>query len=288
MKQRILLIDTSAVLHTVKFSLIKQKISPREKSTFIIFGFLSKLQFLINKTRPNVLVFATDSKKSRRKKIYPSYKENRSQNNKTKEQITLDKLAFPQFEQVIDDVLPGLGFNNIFKANGLEADDIIAKICKEHSNSEIIIVSRDGDLYQLLTPSVCMLYPKNNQYYTYRMFIKEYKIKPKAWGRVKCVAGCLSDSVGGVSGVGIVRAIQYLKGELPKNYKTYQNIINKEGKKIIKRNKRLVILPFKGTPSFRIRQDNVSKNKIINIAEEYGFASILADLDSWAKSFGAY
>lgn len=288
MKQRILLFDTSAVLHSVKFSLAKQKLSHREKPTFIVFGFLLKLQFLMNKTRPNVVVFATDSLKSKRKKIYPVYKEHRAAHNKTPEQQELDKISYPQFEQVIDYVLPQIGFRNIFKARGYEADDIIAKICKEYQKQEIIIVSRDGDLYQLLEKTTCMLFPQNNTYFSKQNFKRKYKINPKQWKKVKTLAGCNTDGVAGIEGIGEKRAIQYIKGELPKNYKAFKNIESKEGKTIAKRNKKLVVLPFKGTPSFKIKPDHTKKKKLIRIAEEFGFASILADIDSWAKALKAY
>ena len=57
--------------------------------------------------------------------------------------------------------------------------------------------------------------------------MEKYRIKPFEWHKVKAIAGCSSDNVKGVAGVGEITAIKYLKGELKKESKAHQNIINK-------------------------------------------------------------
>ena len=59
-RKRILLVDTSSILHAVKHSGIAQ-LKNRDKPTYIMFGFLLKLQQLMQKTKANVVVFACDS-----------------------------------------------------------------------------------------------------------------------------------------------------------------------------------------------------------------------------------
>jgi 5'-3' exonuclease len=68
---------------------------------------------------------------------------------------------------------------------------------------------------------------------------------------VKTLAGCAGDNVKGIYGVGEKRAIQYLKGHMKKGSKFYR-LIEKNRMAMIKRNRPLVNLPYKGTPDFEV------------------------------------
>ena len=291
MTNRILLLDFMSLAHTTKFALAKTKLSKGEESTFIIYGFFLKLNFLLKKTRANQIVFALDSKTSKRKELYPTYKEKRKQ-NKTPAQIKLDKLAYPQFIKLTDEILPEIGYRNLFGAEGYEADDAISQVCKKYKDDQIIIVSSDKDMYQLLTNNICMISPSTNKYYTISDFRNEYHIEPKIWKRVKSLGGCLSDCVKGVpipqkdttkkqTHVAEKGALNYLTGKMKPNTKAFQAIESRAGKDIINRNKALVILPFRGTPTFSIRPDHLKYKKFIGICEDLGFKSILANPEPW-------
>lgn len=293
MKQRILLIDTHAILHHVKFSIGKQRLSNKEKPTFVIYGFLLKLHFLLRKTNANVVVYAIDSSTSKRKEIYAEYKEKRQ--NKTEQQKALDALAMPQFKEVKEYVIPELGYRNIFSADGFEADDIIGRICKTYKNSEIVICTSDQDMYQLLTKNVVMFNIKTNKYYTVSDFEKEYKIEPKMWKRIKAIGGCSSDCVKGVPipqsdpskkqmCVAEKGALNYILGDMKPTTKAFQAIESRKGKDVINRNKKLVIIPFKNTPEFKIKPDRPSAKGLKIICKEYGFNSILNDFNYWRKT----
>ncbi len=283
-RKRILLMDTSSVLHIVKHAGGKH-LKEKDKSTYIILGFLFKLQLLMQKTKPNVCAFATDSlpEDSVRRKMYPGYKFKRNTREKSEADLALDAIAWPQFDAMEQEVLPMMGYSNIFLTKGLEADDIIGKICKSYKNCEIIIVTSDQDMYQLLTPTTCILKPKTSTYYTKAMFLKEYGIEPYMWKRVKAIGGCSTDEVKGVQGVAENTALKYIKGELPEHWKSYKAIISKEGKRVINRNKSLVILPFRRTPEYDVQPDRVSKIRVQGMAKQYGFKAILSDLENWTR-----
>ncbi|MDP8268318.1 MAG: hypothetical protein P9L97_06265 [Candidatus Tenebribacter davisii] len=293
MKQRILILDLLAVLHTIKFSLGKNRLSENEKHTFIIYGFLMKLNFLIKKTGANQIVFALDSHSSKRKELYPTYKEKRGQ-NRTEQQIILDNLAHPQFEKIIDYVLPTIGYRNLFGSEGFEADDSIGRICKKYPNEQIVICSTDHDMYMLLTNNVCMLNAKTNNYYTITDFEREFKIPSKMWKRVKAMGGCASDNIKGVEipksdptkkqmHVAQTGALNYLTGKMKSTTKAYKAIESRAGKNIINRNKALVILPMRGTPDFTIRPDHPSLRKFIQLCVEYQFDAILENIHPWKQ-----
>lgn len=294
MNQRILILDTSAILHQVKFSLAKHKLSNKEKPTFVIYGFLLKLSFLLKKTKSNVVVFATDSLSSKRKKMYAEYKEKRSQ-NKTEQQIALDKLAYPQFDEIINYVIPKLGYRNVFGAEGFEADDVIGRVCKTYKDSEIIICTTDQDMYQLLKNNVAIFDIRINNWFTEKSFKTKFGIEPKMWKRVKAIGGCSSDNVKGVPipqpdptkkmrHVAETGALNFIIGKMNPNTQAYKAIVSKAGKQVINRNKKLVILPFKDTPEFPIRPDHPRRSGFIDVCEKYDFKSLLSDMDYWKNT----
>lgn len=286
MNDKIMIIDHSAVCHAVKFSLGKYKLTHDEKPTFVIYGYLNALKSLFQTIRPDRVVIACDSNKSKRKKIYPSYKSNRLE--KSEEEQALDLIAYPQFNTLKESVLPEIGFSNIFEEKGLEGDDIIASVCKTYTRQEIVIVANDKDLYQLLTLSICMWNPRTRAYFTDKDFMAKYNISPEWWGKVKQIAGCTTDDVGGIDMAGETTAIKFIKGDLPKINKSgtpnkaYQSI--KKGKKIIKRNKKLVVLPFKNTPEYKVTPDHLSIKGFKKVCKAYGFKSLKKDLESWTKT----
>lgn len=287
MNDRIMIIDHSAVCHAVKYSLGKYKLSFEEKPTFVIFGYLNMLQVLFRTIRPDRVAFACDSKKSKRKNKYPHYKSKRLE--KSEEEQAMDLIAYPQFTILKERVLPEIGFKNIFEQKGLEGDDIMASICLTHPQQDIVLVTRDKDMYQCLNKYVCMFDPTSKIYFGNVDFEAKYGIKPEQWGEVKSIAGCTTDDVLGIEGVAELTAIKYLLGTLNKTKangeptKVYQNLISKKGKKIIKRNRKLVILPYKNTPAYHIRPDQLLQKGLLKVAKAYGFKSIKKDIDSWTK-----
>ena len=293
MKKRILLVDTSCVLHSVKYSLAKHKLSHEEKPTFVIYGFLLKMQFLMRKMGADITAFATDSKTSKRSDIYPEYKVKRKK-DKSPEDIALDAISYPQFGEVVNYVLPKMGYKNIFNSEGLEGDDIIARVCRDYPECEIIVVSNDHDLYQLLSDNVCIFDPRANNYYSIDDFREQYGISPKMWKRVKAIGGCSSDEVKGVPipqpdptkkqmHVAEKGALNYIKGETNATTKAHQAIVSRAGKDVINRNKSLVVLPFRGTPKFTLQMDKMRRKGLREVCDKYNFQSILEDFEDYCK-----
>ena len=276
----ILIIDVRAVAHSVKHSLGRHRLSNNEKPTFVIFGFLNRLLHIAKQVRPDIVVFAHDSKDSKRKEIFPGYKNRNFTNKKSPQMIELDELALPQMIELDEYVLPTLGFKNRFLVKGFEADDIIASLCKKYrSKNYITIATNDQDIYQCLHNNVRIFNLKRNEFYTKSSFCKEWNIKPETWATVKSLAGCTSDVVPGIIGVKEKTAIKYLKNQLKDTSKAYINIKNSND--IRKRNKKLVKLPFKGTPEFRIRPDHLSMKDLKKICKKYGIKSIARQEDQW-------
>lgn len=304
MNRKILLFDTSAVMHAAKHSLGKSMLSKGDMHTFVIYGFMLKLHAILAKEYYDIAVFALDSNSSVRSTYYKEYKENRDVSKKTEAQIKLDELARPQFKEIIEYVLPKLGYKNRFSAEGFEADDVIAKICHKYRKDEIAIISNDKDLYQLITNNVYILDPKTFYAFTIADFRKKYDIEPKMWKRVKAYGGCTTDNVAGLPipqsdaaikkgtkprKIGEGFALKYVKDLIAHHTLTYKAFVQPSAKKIIQRNKRLTLLPHKGTPEFTILPDNrMSKKGLQSIIKKYGFKSIEKDFASYRKVLRLY
>lgn len=277
-----ILIDSNSICHMAKHSL--DSLSWEEKKVGVIFGFLRQLLSLSKTCGENQFVFVWDASSStKRMDIFPDYKKARRK-EKTIDEKQLDDITYSQFTEVRKYVLPKLGFKNNFKVDGFEADDLIAKICLKYPKKQITIISTDEDLYQLLSDNVSLYSIRKKQFYTKEHLWKEYKITPDKWGEVKAIAGCSTDGVPGIPNVGEITACKYITKKLSPKLKSYRAI--KDSSHIIERNKKLVVLPFEGTPDIQIDPDGpLQLSCFINICQQYGFYSLMNEksLPDWKK-----
>jgi DNA polymerase-1 len=261
-------------------------LSWQEKEVGVIFGFMKQLLSLAKIFKSNDLVFTWDSRQSiRTKMLFPAYKETRKR-EKTPEEKMFDDDAYRQFDIIRKEIIPTLGFKNNFMIDGYEADDLMAEIVFSNPNKTIVIISTDEDLYQLLSDDVTMYSIRKKQTYTNINLWKEFRITPEEWGEVKSISGCSTDSIPGVPNVGEKTACKYITKKLDKNTKTYRAI--KESKELIDRNKKLIILPLKGTPSITLLpkiNDTLQIKNFITICQRYGFNSFTEGnaLIDWKK-----
>ncbi|MFH1547635.1 MAG: hypothetical protein ABIC57_04055 [bacterium] len=277
------IIDCNYICYVNRFSL-SQGLSYRGKNTEIIFGFLRHINELARKFDTNKFIFCWDSRTSLRKEIYPAYKENRRV-DQTSEDKELDQIAYQQFNELKDTVLPRFSFKNIFYKDGYESDDIIASIVKDIPNRYVVVAS-DNDLFQLL--DYCTLYNISTKTLTTKEdFERNHGISSRKWHLVKAIAGCSSDNVSGAKGVGEKTAIKYLNNELKTGVK-FAVIQEMYFGDMFNRNIKLVKLPFENTGTFSVNNQDIFYEKdFMEICEQYGMESFLAPkyFQSWIKSF---
>lgn len=91
------------------------------------------------------IILALDSG-SWRKKIFPYYKFKREEKRQADEYDW--KTIYSHYEVIINEINDFFPYS-ILKVKGAEGDDIVATLCKEIRNEEIMIISRDKDFMQL-------------------------------------------------------------------------------------------------------------------------------------------
>ena len=283
------LIDCSHVCYAAYYSL--PRLSADGKGTEVMYGFLQRVLSLAKDRRTNKLIFCWDSPYSIRKDRYSWYKEKRG---KQKDEAMM-KMMQEQMEILRNIILPSMGFKNQILIDGYEADDTMAYLVESRPNKQFYICANDGDLFQIMkNRNLSGIYRlKDKRVYKRCHFKEDYLgLSPKKWHLVKAIAGCSTDEVPGVEGVGEMTAVKYLTGNLPSRYKAYQKIESPEGRKIKKRNMWLVTLPLPGLEEkgIKILRNDFDKKKFKRICDMYRFNSIWNNRFSWFRvmkgSFG--
>jgi DNA polymerase-1 len=242
-------------------------------STGIMFGFFKQLLKAAQEVQPDRIVFTWDSKKSKRKKLLSTYKEKRRENQTEEEKQEWEE-AFKQFHQLRKEILPSIGFHCNYIQTGVESDDLIAQYVLDSEDNIIHIVTADDDLLQLLD-NAYIYNPAKNKQMSRREFVRKKEIEPSQWAEVKQIAGCKSDNVPGVEGVGEQTAIQYLLGRLKRSSKKYQKIIDSQ--ELIQFNERLVKLPFEDTKPLKSKHNEFNMREFLYVCREFGLNSFRKD-----------
>ena len=275
MSEKYLLLDCNYLCHRAKHS--TGDLSYGGDATGVIYGFLKSLSGFQDFFNTSNFVFCWDSNTSKRKEIYPEYKANRENKEYTDEEIVFDMAFRWQMKKLRTTYLPMIGFNNVFVQHGYESDDIIASLCKytitDRNDREGIIITSDKDLYQCITSNISFYNPQTHKTLTLQGFKKQYGIVPSEWALMKAIAGCTTDNVKGVKGIGEKTAIKYLKGELREGLK-YLSIVSAKGIDIYNENFLLVKLPLIGTKRFKLKQDELSEQGWKQVTKMLGMKSI--------------
>lgn len=259
----VIVVDCMAICYQIGYS-TQAKGLPLKNS--IVYGFLSRILDMGEMFETNQIIFCFDSSFSKRKELLGTYKQERKANLSTS-QKAVRSAVHEQSRFLQHTLLPAMGFRNILCEHGLEADDLIAKLVL-NPLPDFVIASQDEDLYQCLAPNVRMYKPRSNKEYTYKQFKKEWGLDPKDWAEVKAIAGCKSDNIKGIDGVGEKTAAKYLRGEKIKDALLERINSNTE---FIDRNFEITALPHPDTPEWKIREDDFHADVFAEVAKTLPF-----------------
>jgi len=225
--------------------------------TGLSYGVIQTLGSLRKKFQADITVLALDSKNSLRRNILPGYKASRRQ-NMTEEEAAEFKAFCEEVDRMHAELFPAAGYHNVVRVNGYEADDVIAKYAEMiKSPDTAIIISSDKDLLQCLRQGVELYTPGKDKVITALEFKEQYRIDPFMWASVKALAGCGTDEVPGIPGVGEKTAADYFNGRLRPGTARHELIENNIH--FLKNNIKLVRLPFPGIVVPEIKLDSTGE-----------------------------
>lgn len=245
----------------------------------MIFGMMRDVLIWQKNFNTDRVAWCFDRGPLKRKKIDPGYKLRKATLD---EDGDLQAIIRGQIALIRDEKLTEVGFRNVFVQKGYEADDLIAAFCQQHSEKEIIVISGDHDLYQLLTKRVSIYHPGPKVLVTRKDFIKQYGVKPTHWPLVKAIGGCRGDKVKGVQGVAEITACKYIREELKEDSVVSKRI--RKSKKLTLKNLILVTLPFPGTMTLKLCKDEITPKTWKRFLRKHGIKS----LDQLAYADGVF
>lgn len=238
--------------------------------TGIQYGILRDIKTLKAKFMATNLVFCFDWGPTLRQQEFPWYKANR---NKDPERLEVAKKVRIALGKLRKKDLKSVGFRNMVRQEGFEADDMMALVCSVTPfKDNVVLVSGDKDLYQLLSPRVIVYHPSQKKEVTKESFKDEYGIEPFSWSLVKALGGCTSDGVPGLKGVGEKTALRYVRGD--KGHK--EKLIGKVAKnrKKISNFMRVTTIPYPGTSPVVLKKDRYSHAAWEELLDGYGMKSL--------------
>ena len=196
------LIDGHNVLYRTFFG-VPRLSAPDGTPTNVVLGVARILLKILREERPDAIVAVFDSREpTPRHEIFPEYKANRL---KTPEDLAAQ---IP----VVDEMIDALGVRRL-SVPGAEADDIIGTLSRraEERGMDVVIVSSDKDMYQLVSPRVKVRDGLKEHAVGEAQVEEVFGVPPGKVADLLALAGDPSDNVPGVPGIGEKTASELIR-----------------------------------------------------------------------------
>ena len=212
--ERLFLVDGYALLYRAFYALISRPLrTSRGENTSAAWGVANFLLRLQDKHHPTYLAWVNDAGDSGRTARYPEYKSTRE---KLDEALQAD---FDLAREQLRDLLAAFRVAAV-EVPGYEADDVIGTLAEAAAARElqVVIVSGDKDLYQLIGPRVALLNPGRGgpasieeHWVDQSNAAERLGVAPERVVDYLALVGDSSDNVPGVKGIGDKGARQLLE-----------------------------------------------------------------------------
>ncbi len=207
----VFLIDGQSYIYRA-FYAVKELSTSKGFPTNAIFGFVNMLQRIRDGYTPSHLAVIFDAKgKNFRHELYPKYKARR---------LAMPEAMRPQIPRIKEVVrayhIP------VIEREGYEADDIIATLATrwEQEGADVVIVSGDKDLMQLVSPRVMMLDTTKDERIGVEQVRNKFGVEPVYVVDVQGLMGDPTDDIPGVPGIGEKTAIKLMH-----EWRTLENLL---------------------------------------------------------------
>lgn len=286
MTAKICLIDGSGYIFRAFYGLPPLN-APDGTPVNAVYGFTNMFLKLTTKIGCDYTLVLFDAKRENfRNQIFPEYKATRRE---------IPEELIPQFP-IIREAVGALKLNYL-EMEGYEADDLIATYARLalEQDMEVVVVSADKDLMQLIRPGVEFYDPMKDKFFTPEDVKEKFGVYPDKVIDVQALSGDSTDNVPGVPGIGPKTA-----AELVNTFGSLEQVLAHAGE--IKQNKRRETL-LANLDNARISlalvrlRDDVPVEKqpqdypcrcpelplVENFAARYGFNSLKPRLARWVE-----
>ncbi|HXU30358.1 MAG TPA: DNA polymerase I [Thermoanaerobaculia bacterium] len=192
-RPRLFLIDGYSNIFRA-FYAIRNLSNSRGEPTNAVYGFIQMLRKLLREERPELIGVALDLGGSTlRTEKFEAYKANRAPTPPDlKSQIPLVRRALEAYR------IP------VLELQGYEADDVLGTLALKAASEgfEVVLVSADKDLMQLIGPNVSMYHTGRNKLYGPAEVTEDFGLPPDKVIDVLALMGDAVDNVPGVPGIG--------------------------------------------------------------------------------------
>ncbi len=284
MKKKVCLIDGSGYIFRAFYAL-PMLTSPQGVPVNAVLGFMNMFMRLTAKIKCDYCLVLFDAKRQNyRNDIFADYKGTRKE---TPEEL------IPQFP-IIRQAVDVLNLNHL-EMEGFEADDLIATYAKKAIDKgyEVVVVSADKDLMQLIRPGVEFYDSMKDKFFTPDDVKEKFGVYPDKVVDVQALAGDSIDNVPGVPGIGLKTA-----AELINMFGSLEEVLKRAGE--IKQNKRRETL-LSNIENARISKqlvelkqdvdvkDDIERytcrapilENVISFVDEYGLRSLKSRVEKW-------
>jgi len=271
--KRLVLIDGHAVLYRAYYALPKTLTTSKDEVVNAVYGFARMLFKIFSDLKPTHLAVAFDlPKPTFRHKIFKEY------------QATRPKMAEDLASQIepIHEMVKAFDIP-IFEKAGFEADDVIGALAKKARVDEVVVVTGDRDIFQLVDKKTKVYALKRGisggELVGEKRVEEILGVKPYQIVDYKALAGDPSDNYPGVSGIGPGTAKKLLKqfGSLEKIMKK----LKKEEREKALLSKKLAKIETNVPLEFELDKCKLSydKGKVKKIFEKFEFSSLMKELE---------
>ncbi len=286
MTKTVCLVDGSGYIFRAFYG-IPNLTSPDGVPVNAVYGFTNMfLRLTQNIPCDYSLVLFDAKRKNFRNEFFPEYKGTRKE---------IPEELIPQFP-IIREAVKALNLNQL-EMEGYEADDLIATYAEQALNKgyEVVVVSADKDLMQLIRPGVRFYDPMKDKFFTPEDVKEKFGVYPDKVVDVQALAGDSIDNVPGVPGIGLKTAAQ-----LVNEFGSLQEVLDRAGE--IKQNKRReTLLENKENALISLQLVTLKKDvpvekdieayachkpvfeDIEKFVDLYGFLSLKPRLQRWAE-----
>ena len=282
MQSKLVIFDGNAIMYRA-FHALPPLTTKSGEPINAVYGLISMLINIVENLKPTHIIFCFDEKeKTFRNELLPTYQSHRPE--------TPSELI-PQFQKARD-FLESVNIP-VYSKSGYEADDVIGTLATLLKIDEIVIVTGDRDILQIVDDSknIKLFMPigglSNGKIFAEKETVERMGVKPSQIPDYKALVGDPSDNYFGIAGIGPKTASSLLAKykTLGGIYEHINEILEKlqtkllEGKESAYLSYKLATIvrdvPFKFDIDDANKWDLISEN-VLKLFEEYGFKTLTA------------